>query len=305
MNRPASLSLPLAALLFFSAAGAARATNYDVYLLAGQSNMDGRGLTSDLTGSLASYAAPDPGVELYYDNPAAPASYTPGWVPLQPGYSVPSSTLASVPSGDFGPELGFGHAMQANEPAGSTVALIKVSDGGTSLVTDWNPSNPNGLFDLLISDAQSAMASLATPGNTVTLKGMIWHQGESDASESEHQYQDELVNFINSVRTSLSDPTMPFVIGEVYDNGARDSIIEAQEAVAAIPGYDTGFASSAGLVTSDNGTHFDASSQILLGQRFAASMQALLVPEPGGVAGLALAALVLHRRKLPCIALEE
>lgn len=288
----AAIALTCASIL----APAAMATDYDVYLLAGQSNMDGRGAASDLTGGLSQYATPDNNVKLFYDNPVDHSSYTPtGWVSLQPGYSVDSSKSAPLPSITFGPELGFGVAMQAAEPAGHTVALIKVSQGGVNLRSDWNPSKSGGLFDLLISDTKAEMASLATSGNTVTLKGMIWHQGESDVSSTQSAYQTELTGFINSVRSSLSAPSLPFVIGEVNDNGSRDNIIAAQEAVSSIPGYDTGFASSAGLTTWDNGTHFDANSQIILGQRFAASIQSLEVPEPTGLAWL-VGVITLNKR---------
>jgi iduronate 2-sulfatase len=61
------------------------------------------------------------------------------------------------------------------------------------------------------------------------------------------------------------------VIGEVYDNGERDSIRAAQRTVA---GADANvfFATSAGLKTGDKGTHFDAASQIELGARMARAL---------------------------------
>jgi hypothetical protein len=56
-RRLASLVLGLA---LFTAP--ALAEHYDVFLLAGQSNMDGRGAKKDLTGDLAKWAAPRPEV---------------------------------------------------------------------------------------------------------------------------------------------------------------------------------------------------------------------------------------------------
>jgi len=58
----------------------------------------------------------------------------------------------------------------------------------------------------------------------------------------------------------------------VIDNGKRDSILAAQRATAKdVKGAFLVLAEK--LKSSDGGTHFDAASQIELGQRFAAGMQ--------------------------------
>jgi iduronate 2-sulfatase len=100
---------------------------------------------------------------------------------------------------------------------------------------------------------------------------MIWHQGESDATLSAETYERLLTAFVARMRTDLVAPDLPFGIGEVFDNGNRDTIRAAQKATA---GKVKGafFVSADKLVTSDMGTHFDAASQIELGRRFAAEM---------------------------------
>jgi len=66
--------------------------------------------------------------------------------------------------------------------------------------------------------AQS-LKTLADRGDTYTVRGMIWHQGESDAGLPEGEYQTLLTDFIAKVRAALGVPELPFGIGEVYDNG--------------------------------------------------------------------------------------
>src|SRR5689334_20230281 len=66
------------------------ATHYHVYILSGQSNMDGRGKKSELVGQLAQWAKPQSDVLITYSNSTLRGPYkSEGWKPLEPGYSVP------------------------------------------------------------------------------------------------------------------------------------------------------------------------------------------------------------------------
>jgi hypothetical protein len=115
------------------------------------------------------------------------------------------------------------------------------------------------------------LASLKDVGDEPQLAAMVWHQGESDASLPDGEYQKLLTEFIAQVRKDLDAPELPFVIGEVYDNGGRDRVRAGQRATAAaVPGVK--FVPVDGLKTSDNGTHFDTPSQIELGKRLAATL---------------------------------
>ncbi|MFK8113676.1 MAG: sialate O-acetylesterase, partial [Rubripirellula sp.] len=83
------------------------AETYDVYLLAGQSNMDGRGAISDLT---PNDMQPSDDAIIFYRN--MPTS-SDEWKPLAPGFSIPPKHKTGLPSSTFGPELGFAKAMLA------------------------------------------------------------------------------------------------------------------------------------------------------------------------------------------------
>lgn len=266
---------PLAIILHGPAVHAA--TTYDVYLLAGQSNMDGRGKAAELTDE---QRKPLEGVSIYYRNP--PAS-TDGWKPLTPGYSIAPGYKGKLPSPTFGPEIGFARAMIEAQPD-RRLALIKGSKGGTSLAKDWSPGvkgkpdTQGPCYRNFLHTIELAKKELKA-GDSFVLCGLLWHQGESDASSTADVYQERLTTFIARIREDLGQPDLPVVVGEVFDNGKRDSVRKATRALAsAVP--QVRFAGAEGLKTFDAGTHFDAASQITLGQRYAKEMLLLRGQRP-------------------------
>lgn len=241
--------------------------HYTIYLLAGQSNMDGRGKTADLKGRLARYAKPLDKVLIRYSSGGHKRKLreSDGLIPLQPGCNENPA--------QFGPELSFGHAIAAARPQ-QNILLIKVSEGGTSLRNDWNPTKEKSLYHRLIHLTGETRDHLAEQKATCEIAGMIWHQGESDASHAD-QYAERLTTFITHLRTDLEAPQLPFVIGEIcLDNPAYQDLIAAQKKVAeSVPAV--GLASSKKLTTHDKNVHFDFSSIIELGQRFAKELLAM------------------------------
>jgi len=245
-------------------------THYDLYLLAGQSNMDGRGKAADLQ---PGQRKPSATAIIFYRNPPAASD---GWQPLAPGYSIAPGYKGTLPSATFGPELGFAEALAAAQKD-RPLALIKGSKGGTSLAKDWKPgtkgkpATQGPCYRNFVETVSLACKELERRGDTYTLCGLLWHQGESDAQSSAETYQAEVTELIARLREDLATPDLPVVIGEVYDNGKRDTVRTAEKAAAkAVP--HVGFASAEGLQTWDKGTHFDAASQLTLGRRFAEAM---------------------------------
>jgi len=263
--------LAIAVVSLARTSGAAPAVQ--VYILAGQSNMDGRGRKSELVGDLAKWAKPQPDVRIAYSNSSKRGPYsTGGFVPLEPGYSVPPGTKEKKLPGDtFGPEVSFGRAIADASP-GERVVLIKFSEGGTSLRGDWMPGLAHGgLYPQFRAFVRRSLQSLKDAGDEPQLAAMIWHQGESDASLPEGEYQKLLTEFIAQLRKDLDAAQLPVVIGEVYDNGKRERVRAGQRATASAVA-NVKFVSVQGLKTSDNGTHFDTPSQIELGKRLAAAL---------------------------------
>ena len=243
----------------------------DVFLLAGQSNADGRGLSSELTGGLAGYAGSQPDILIHYSN----LSYTNSnrslyqkWVTLRPGFSRAPGYNGSLLSPTFGMEIGAGKILSEYYP---NPAFIKVTEGGTALGNpgiDWYPApldspDVGRLYKELIEATQTALAELETTGDTYTVHGLFWHQGESDVSRTA-EYNDLMTTLIEGVRRDLGMPNLRFIIGELASTKAQTFRDVQWEVARNSPNSE--FISSSGLTTFE-GTHFDTPSMITFGER--------------------------------------
>lgn len=249
-----------------------------VYLLGGQSNADGRALTSGLPTAPVNLQQPQNDVLFFYKVEGGSATLT----TLRPGLSETSQ---------FGPEITLGRRLAdlwSFEPD-TRVAIIKYANGGTNLEIHWKAGGTatttgDGLeyvtFQQTVSQGLAALTT-AYPAATLRLEGMLWMQGESDAVNSYGAtYQANLTNFITDVRATYG-AGLPFIIGRLsagqtslYDTPAEATqfnlVRDAQTAVAAaVPRVSLIDTDSFGM----NGDflHFNASGQQAIGNDFAAA----------------------------------
>lgn len=243
------------------------ADQYDLFLLAGQSNMDGRGDANKLT---AKHCEPFEDAIMFYKNHLGSSD---GWQPLGPGFSIAPKFKGSLPSTTFGPEIGFARRYLDVYPD-NKIALIKGSRGGTNLRSDWNPGLKNQpdsqgpRYRDFIETINQATRKLAEQNHQFAIRGLLWHQGESDSKVSATKHEQRLRHFVDRIREDLGQPDLPVILGEVFDNGKRDSVLTAIRAVAE-NAIGTRLVTAEGTSTWDDGTHFDAVSQLLLGKRYA------------------------------------
>lgn len=271
---------------------------YDVYIFAGQSNCDGRGLESELPVD-SPFRGPQTDVTISYLNPGdgTDASVSSnGFVTFQPGFSVaPGENRSSnglpnslTPDGEnyFGPAVGFAAAIGQEIGSDNPIAIIKVTRGGTNLRSDWRvgaPAEPGVdtgfLYTALLSHIESSLAELTADGSTANVRGFLWHQGESDRNSSS-VYGERFTHLVEGVRAEFGQD-IPFVLGELSidrEDDSNENINNAFNALVdggTVP--DLGLVSSEGLLASD-GTHFTTDSQIILGQRYAAAIGELSPP---------------------------
>ena len=263
------------AVVFFSSPPAQAGEPCEVYLFAGQSNMDGRGKAADLT---EAQRKPSERVVIFYRNPPFSSE---GWKPLAPGYSVaPGYKVKTLPSETFGPEIGFAEAMVKAQPD-RRFAFIKGSKGGSSLAKDWNPGvkgrpeTQGQRYRDFLETIALATKALKEQERAYTIRGLLWHQGESDEKSTAAIYEQQLTTFIARLREDLNQPNLPVAVGEIFDSKEHASVRQAQRAVTgAVPNVK--LVSADGTTTWDKGTHFDAASQLLLGRRFADALLTLI-----------------------------
>jgi hypothetical protein len=170
-----------------------------------------------------------------------------------------------------GPGLAFGKAMAEKEP-GITIGLVPCAVGGTQLKL-WQHGGT--LYSNAVRRAKLAM-------QVGTLKGIVWHQGESDSgtATNANTYGDRLAGMIRDLRADLAAPALPVVVGQIgeflYDRGPDHSpyarVVNA--ALSSLPDKvpATACAPSQGLSHKGDQLHFDAASQREFGRRYAAAM---------------------------------
>jgi hypothetical protein len=239
-----------------------------VFILAGQSNMEGQAVV-DLDGKnyndgkgtlkfLLNDAAKAPLLKHLKDDKGNWVVRDDVWVRYKPEKNpakVGPLGFGFTPYGDrhhFGPELQIGHVL--GEHFENQVLLIKTAWGGKSLYKDLRPPSSGGevgpYYKLMLKDISDALANLKTEfpaydGGGYELAGFIWYQGWNDGCEPKTavpEYEKNLVNLINDVRKDLNAPKLPFVIGEltgpwVKATGAWDALRKAQAAPMAIPEF--------------------------------------------------------------------
>jgi hypothetical protein len=234
-----------------------------VYLLAGQSNMVGVGLSAQLPADLQ---LPQADVEIYASGQLDPCN-SDHWLDLQPGLGFNEYC--------FGPEITFGRRMADAHP--SDVILIKYAVGGTNLWHDWrapDAAEPNGgpqyaAFMSTVADAFATLGLSCSP----YVAGMIWMQGESDSSDLDAAlaYEQNLTDFIESIRSDLGLPDIPFVIGQISNQYgyAYGLIVQAAQQTVSQTLHNTALVVTDDLTLNADRIHYDAAGQIALGYRFA------------------------------------
>ena len=235
-----------------------------VYLLAGQSNMQGIGVSSELQPPLSQ---PQDDVRFWSGT---------GWVSLRPGFGAYAGT-------SFGPELTFGRAM-ADALPDERIYLVKHAVGGTGLAdpTEWNPAT-GSIYRTFINRVKAALANLTAAGIDHEVAGMLWMQGEHDTLDPADAaaYEANLTNLIAAVRAEVGAPGMPFAIGrittelfgkatEADNKRVRDAQVAVAEAVEGASWVDTD------RLQLGTPGHYGTEGQIDLGELFAG---AILTPD--------------------------
>lgn len=220
-----------------------------VFILAGQSNMAGRGwvepedtlaekrlLTIDKDGQLIFAREP-----LHF--------YEPELTGLDCGYS-------------------FGKTLLKDVATDVSVLLIPTAVGGSS-ISQWLGDSVHRNVKLF----SNFLKKLEIGKQYGTIKGILWHQGESDANEKDIPfYKERLSELIGWFRATASNSSLPILLGEL-GSFSRDKenwklINKAINDYSDVDKY-TMVISTADLEHKGDSIHFDSKGQRLMGKRFA------------------------------------
>jgi len=221
----------------------------EIYLLIGQSNMAGRAkVTPELAGPL------DGVMLLNQENQ---------WEVAQNPLNRYSTIRKGLKMQQLGPGYGFAREMRKQRPD-ATIGLIVNAKGGTK-IESW--AEGGTFFNDAVTRAKAAIEAGGV------LKGILWHQGESNANDPE--YVQKASALISALRKALGDENLPFVVGETCTAGLSRPVNKLlNEIPNVVP--NTACVSADGLTAHDVKTHFDTESQLELGRRYAVAILALL-----------------------------
>jgi alpha-galactosidase len=245
-----------------------------VFILAGQSNMEGKAKVS-----LLEYQIAQPETRPLFEHHQKNGAWVERddvWIKfldrhgkLTVGYGSPKC---------IGPELEFGNVV--GDHLDEQVLLIKTAWGGKSLWRDFRPPRAAppaaGLLEKMLAEqrkkkpettpedilkpfgasyrdmlqeVRSTLADMKTlfpdyAGQSYELAGFIWFQGWNDMISAEYtaEYTTNLVQLIRDVRRDFNAPNLPFVVGQMGVDGTNAEknirkFKEAQAGVIAIPEF--------------------------------------------------------------------
>ena len=222
-----------------------------MFLLAGQSNMEGKGAVNTLE-----WLGDDPD----YGHLLGEIRTEDGWRErddvfidfldhhgqLTVGFGSPAGAHGQL----IGPEYGFG--MVVGQHFDEPVLLIKTAWGGKDVANDFRApgsGGPGPFYTQMIERTRHVMNKVGElfpqlAHRECELAGFVWFQGWNDMVNDEKTaaYADNLAQMIRDLRSDLDAPNLPVVIGELGVDGDNPSAKMAafraqQRAVAELPEF--------------------------------------------------------------------
>lgn len=231
----------------------------DLFVLAGQSNMKGRGIMPD-------EPKRDPRIVMMHMRDDA------WYLARHPLHLIgDAKTFTGADNAGVGSGLTFAETLIDRDKS-LAVGLIPCAVGGSSIRL-WQPGAK--LYEESIRRAKLAIES--TSNHKARIRGILWLQGEANANAEELPLHTErLTTMIEAYRRDLNEPTLPFIactIGEMGDASKLDGKKAMNNILLDLPKH----LPFAGVVDArDQKTHigdfvhFDTAAQVEIGKRFAA-----------------------------------
>ncbi|USU13631.1 sialate O-acetylesterase [Sphingomonadaceae bacterium OTU29THOMA1] len=242
---------------------AASPVEAEVYILAGQSNMSGRGALSELS---TTDRVADERITVYGNGGMLRVALDPLDDASGQVDAVSADRQAAV-----GPGLPFARAMLRRH--GRAILLVPCAKGGSSMA-QWAPGGDRStLYGSCIARAREAGGRIA---------GMLWYQGESDARDvaTAARWSAAFADLVTAFRRDLRMPQLAVSAVSLSDRPVRDADrypgwtdIQRQQTHLKIACTDG--VSAAGLPHNADDLHLATRAQQRLGTMLAGSMTRL------------------------------
>ncbi len=242
-----------------------------VFILAGQSNMQGHGETVKGEKGNLSWLVKNDKTGKYQHLVTENGDWTKRsdvFIYSSDKFNNKRSGELTVGHGAFdytiGPELEFGNVV--GDSFEEDVLLIKTTWGGKSLAVDfcppgavsdsgyvripYAPKDTGYYYVQMLASVYDVLNNLhkyvpTYSGEGYQITGFAWHQGFNDRVNKAHNaaYEENLVHFIKDVRRDLGEPTLPFVLATTSMRSYKEndkneqSIIKAQKAITSYPEF--------------------------------------------------------------------
>ncbi|KAI3846284.1 hypothetical protein MKW92_026217 [Papaver armeniacum] len=223
----------------------------NIFILAGQSNMAGRGgVFNDVwDGIIPSECKPNPSIIRFNSHHKWDEAQEPLHI------DIDSNKTCGV-----GPGMAFANTLLQKMDSG-TIGLVPCAIGGTR-VSEW--ARGNRLYNMLIA---RSLLSLMEGGR---IQAVLWYQGESDTVSvvDAESYGDNLKKFISDFRADLHLPLLPFIqVALASTEGPYKGILRKAQLEMDLPNVWT--VDADGLLLGPDGIHLSTRAQVHLGRMLA------------------------------------
>jgi len=250
----------------------------DLWILAGQSNMEG-------VGDLVDTETPHPLVHSFQSRESWALAEEPlHWLGESPrpvhhilsGQPVPTEIPPRDSARAKGAGLGLTFAKAMVEQTGVPVGLVPAAHGGTSM-QQWDPARKGQGGHSLYGATLERVKAVGAPGGG-RIAGILWYQGESDANPADAAlYEARMTALVESFRADLGQPDLPFYFVQLgpFVTDPDPSLVAGWNQVRESQRLLLGALPNAGMVSAidcglDDGIHIDTTGLKTLGRRLAA-----------------------------------
>ena len=175
----------------------------------------------------------------------------------------------------------YGIACRLNEATDKDIGLIRFAYGGSTLFFHWqteyegNPSSTiekGYCYHSFLKTVEKGQDAYRTQGYNPVIRGMVWMQGETDATSQEMAtvYELNMKTLFKKLRERIL-PNLKIIVGEIATSKEKapysDEIRRIQKKVTD-EDENAFFLSTKDIPIGRDGFHFDGNEDFALGKRF-------------------------------------